>query len=252
MEGGPPSFPRDSSCPVVLGSVTGAADPFAYGAVTHSGGPFQGPSARTGWLPCGGWSPHGHVPQPPDGIGLQPTKPPGFGLCPFRSPLLRASHMLSLPRGTEMFQFPRFPPPGTSPEVTRPTVTWPGFPIRAPRAPRAGPLARAFRGLAAPFIGSWRLGIPREPFAPSPHQGPLLAPSSSVNVPPSPLSGACPYQHTKKRPGSSPGRTRPPLGTRFSYVLLSRRMAYSTHPRPLRQYHGWPVFTISAGVLAML
>jgi hypothetical protein len=31
-----------------------------------------------------------------------------FRLFPFRSPLLRESHSLSLPRGTEMFQFPRF------------------------------------------------------------------------------------------------------------------------------------------------
>src|SRR5690625_1015782 len=29
-----------------------------------------------------------------------------FGLIPFRSPLLGKSHLLSLPPGTEMFQFP--------------------------------------------------------------------------------------------------------------------------------------------------
>src|ERR1700678_2861118 len=38
--------------------------------------------------------------------GLTPVR---FGLFPFRSPLLRESLLLSLPRGTEMFQFPRFP-----------------------------------------------------------------------------------------------------------------------------------------------
>ena len=31
-----------------------------------------------------------------------------FGLYRFRSPLLSASRLISLPRGTEMFQFPRF------------------------------------------------------------------------------------------------------------------------------------------------
>ena len=46
-----------------------------------------------------------------------PTTPPGhrthpvpsrrFWLCPFRSPLLRASLLISLPLGTEMVQFPR-------------------------------------------------------------------------------------------------------------------------------------------------
>jgi hypothetical protein len=41
-----------------------------------------------------------------------PTTPrpqgPRFGLYPVRSPLLRASRLISLPLGTEMFQFPRF------------------------------------------------------------------------------------------------------------------------------------------------
>ena len=31
-----------------------------------------------------------------------------FGLFPFRSPLLRESRLLSIPAGTEMFQFPAF------------------------------------------------------------------------------------------------------------------------------------------------
>jgi hypothetical protein len=31
-----------------------------------------------------------------------------FWLFPFRSPLLRESHLISLPEGTEMFQFPSF------------------------------------------------------------------------------------------------------------------------------------------------
>src|SRR5690606_23814205 len=38
----------------------------------------------------------------------QPRRPedPRFGLFPFRSPLLRESRLISLPPGTEMFQFP--------------------------------------------------------------------------------------------------------------------------------------------------
>src|SRR3954465_15654222 len=39
----------------------------------------------------------------------QALPPARFGLFPFRSPLLRESLLLSSPRGTEMFQFPRFP-----------------------------------------------------------------------------------------------------------------------------------------------
>ena len=41
----------------------------------------------------------------------RPMTPHWFGLIPFRSPLLRESLLLSIPRGTEMFQFPRFPLP---------------------------------------------------------------------------------------------------------------------------------------------
>jgi hypothetical protein len=41
----------------------------------------------------------------------RPLTPHWFGLIPFRSPLLRESLLLSFPRGTEMFQFPRFPLP---------------------------------------------------------------------------------------------------------------------------------------------
>ena len=39
----------------------------------------------------------------------QAITPARFRLFPFRSPLLRESLLLSSPRGTEMFQFPRFP-----------------------------------------------------------------------------------------------------------------------------------------------
>ena len=39
----------------------------------------------------------------------QAIPPVRFRLIPFRSPLLRELLLLSFPRGTEMFQFPRFP-----------------------------------------------------------------------------------------------------------------------------------------------
>ena len=44
---------------------------------------------------------------------LQPRahKEHGLGLGPFRSPLLRTSRLISLPPGTEMFQFPGFASP---------------------------------------------------------------------------------------------------------------------------------------------
>jgi hypothetical protein len=46
---------------------------------------------------------------PPAATATALTRP-GFGLFPVRSPLLRESRLISTPRGTKMFQFPRFPP----------------------------------------------------------------------------------------------------------------------------------------------
>ena len=86
--------------------------PFAYGALTPFGVPFQNTSARQQL--CN--SVKGLVPLHPTSHNPRPATPPGlalvwFGLIPFRSPLLRESLLLSSPRGTEMFQFPRFPLP---------------------------------------------------------------------------------------------------------------------------------------------
>lgn len=70
---------------------------FAYGAVTRYGVPFQ-------TLLLSGRRPLMSVPRPQSGM------PDWFRLFPVRSPLLRESRSISLPLGTEMFQFPRFPP----------------------------------------------------------------------------------------------------------------------------------------------
>ena len=63
--------------------------------------------------------------QPRPGIGSDPTQPARFGLRPVRSPLLRPSRLISLPQGTEMFQFPHVPPGGSlpSPPGDRPRQT---------------------------------------------------------------------------------------------------------------------------------
>ena len=47
-----------------------------------------------------------------DPVGPTTPRPQGprFRLSPVRSPLLRASQLISLPQGTEMFQFPWFAP----------------------------------------------------------------------------------------------------------------------------------------------
>ena len=66
---------------------------FAYGAITLFGRPFQ-----TVLLPARvpRWSP-----TTPEGIASR-----RFRLVPVRSPLLGESRLISVPSGTEMFQFP--------------------------------------------------------------------------------------------------------------------------------------------------
>ncbi len=94
MEDGPSGFPRGFPCPGVLGCRPSGDVAFTYGAVTLCGGPSQVLLLTTHAAHMDG-----------------PTTPPGvatrrFGLFPFRSPLLRESMFLSVPAGTEMFQFP--------------------------------------------------------------------------------------------------------------------------------------------------
>ena len=79
--------------------------------------------------------------------------------------LAATTGMLSLPRGSEMFQFPRFPPPGLSiqPGVIRydPDRVAPFGDPRITACPR---LPEAFRRLATSFIGPRRQGIHRVPY----------------------------------------------------------------------------------------
>ena len=78
MEGGPPIFRQDGSCPALLED---PAAGFPYGAVTRSGPPFQ-----TLPVPCD----------------------KATGLFRVRSPLLTESRLMSVPPATEMFQFAGF------------------------------------------------------------------------------------------------------------------------------------------------
>ena len=90
---------------------------------------------------------------------------PRFRLTPVRSPLLGGSRLLSLPPGTEMFQFPGFPLPALCVQT--------GVTRHDPRRvspfghPRIKARLAAPRGLSQPptsFIGFWRQGIHRVPF----------------------------------------------------------------------------------------
>ena len=46
LEGGPPCFPQDSTCPAVLKVIARALTPFANRTITFFDGPIQEPSAR--------------------------------------------------------------------------------------------------------------------------------------------------------------------------------------------------------------
>jgi hypothetical protein len=82
LGGGPPCFPRDSSCPVVLGLRPGSGPPFAYRALTSYGRPFQTASARLPFSREGRQSfPDRPQPQPHNGCRLLHAV--GLGSSPF-------------------------------------------------------------------------------------------------------------------------------------------------------------------------
>ncbi len=135
--------------------------PFAYGAFTLYGGPFQGPSARAEL--CNSPGPPRLAPP----VSRNPGRAIARGPLPSRPvwapprSLATTRGMVSFPRGTKMFQFPRFPLPAGR-GVSR-LSTGTGYPIGASPATLARQLTEAFRSLATPFIGLRRLGIHHVP-----------------------------------------------------------------------------------------
>ena len=97
MGGGPPGFPRGFTCPVVLRVRPGESQVSATG-FHRLWRAFPDHFAYRYPLSDSMWD------------ALQPRTVQlhrRFGLFPVRSPLLRESLLLSFPRGTKMFQFPR-------------------------------------------------------------------------------------------------------------------------------------------------
>ena len=124
MEGGPPVFRQDGSCPALLKDLVAG---FPYGAVTRYGPPFQTlpvPNHKT------------------------------TGLVRVRSPLLTESRLMSFPPATEMFQFAGFASRtyGFSTHQFRD----PGLNARLTAPP-------GFSQSSTPFIASWRQDIPHTP-----------------------------------------------------------------------------------------
>ena len=126
MEDGPPRFPQGFPCPVVLRYL-----------LRHFQFRIQGfhllwpsfPACSATYSQIALWRPYNprhsaylrilkllpihlnlnHLTSAKDQVSVDKLSA-GFGLFPVRSPLLRESLLISLPPGTEMFQFPGFAP----------------------------------------------------------------------------------------------------------------------------------------------
>jgi hypothetical protein len=95
LEGGPPSFTPGSSSRALLRNSTSPCPSSWPTGLSPSLARLSRRLQLTSQEPS---------------VGPTTPTPQGgrFGLYRFRSPLLSASRLISLPRGTEMFQFPRF------------------------------------------------------------------------------------------------------------------------------------------------
>ncbi len=110
MEGGPPCFGPRFTGTVLLWIICGRSPIPPTGRLPSL---VRG-STRFGYLrdlvtPAEPATARTRRPQPRTRNGW-PLARARFGLIPFRSPLLRESRLISFPRGTEMFHFPRLAP----------------------------------------------------------------------------------------------------------------------------------------------
>jgi hypothetical protein len=108
LEGGPPRFSPRFTGADLLRDTCGRSCDFAYGTIALCGA--RVPRASTIARLCN----FRRIGHDPDQAPYNPRRAtrgrlhtPGLGWIPFRSPLLRESRLISFPRGTEMFHFPR-------------------------------------------------------------------------------------------------------------------------------------------------
>jgi hypothetical protein len=134
-----------------------------YGAITLCGATFQ--NASTTHRFCNSVETLKRLlsdPTTPNWQRLQALTPARFRLIPFRSPLLRESRLLFFPPGTEMFQFPGFPPRALC--IQARVTPHDGCRVSPFGHPRIKALSAAPRGFSQPdtsFIGARRQGIHR-------------------------------------------------------------------------------------------
>jgi hypothetical protein len=146
LEGGPPRFAQDYSCPTLLGIPLGVSD-------------LRVPGCHRLWRAFPrrfGSTSDSHVAVPQPRLG----KPIRFGLFPVRSPLLGESRLLSFPPGTEMFQFPGLASSCEDNGALAPL----GCPIRKSRDYGLCAAPPGLSQLTTSFIASSCQGIHRAPF----------------------------------------------------------------------------------------
>ena len=100
LEDGPPRFPRDCTCPAVLGNCLGRPSNSRTGLSPSAVGLSRRLPLSDGLMTS--WVAPEAAPQPREYYYSR------FGLFRVRSPLLAESPLISLPAGTEMFHFPAF------------------------------------------------------------------------------------------------------------------------------------------------
>ena len=147
LEGGPPRFAQNSTCSALLGIPLGAVRVSVTGLSPSLAGHSR--PLHPGVVHPMSWS---HNPAR--------SKLPRFGLFPVRSPLLGESRLISVPPGTEMFQFPGL---ASLARMTEPRRS-PGFPIRASWDHSSCAAPPGLSQLITPFIASRCQGIHRVPY----------------------------------------------------------------------------------------
>ena len=235
--------------------------PFAYRALTLYGRPSQVVRLDRG-LTRGSHRSRRATPTTPRRHRRWAVPPPRFGLCPFRSPLLRASRLISCPRGTEMFQFPRCASirlcvqrmvtglhpvglphseiPGSKPVCGSPRLIAACRVLLRPRAPRHPPYALLFLGRPHGFLrgpeagphrpapGRPRSDPPRVPPRPGPHAS--CFPAYRATLPRSPPLARSPRAviplHLSRCNSYGDGRNR------TADLLLAKQALYPTELRP--------------------
>jgi hypothetical protein len=111
LEGGPPEFPRGSTCPAVLRNAAQEASPFSPTGLSPSLACRSRAVRLTARFVTSRpvLRPVRRRPVTPSVQRRRALTHRRFRLFPVRSPLLGESRLISFPQGTEMFQFPCLP-----------------------------------------------------------------------------------------------------------------------------------------------